>query len=150
MRYLQIIIDAGEKTCARAPGKWCRFMGSSHLGSNPLCLLFRDAHGEHRQLRDENNGVEGWLQRLPECIVAEQSIKAPKKQRDTKIGRHDKLFTSVVQRGDNATKLVDRLTVESFGWPSGYEREIVAFRKLRTDARLAAAMSFLRRCAMTK
>lgn len=76
MRRLQVIIDAGEKTCARTPGKWCQFLGSSHLGSNPLCLLFRDKHGDYRQLRDEKGGVEGWMQRLPECIATELERRA--------------------------------------------------------------------------
>lgn len=148
MRHLQLAIDAGEKNCARERGKWCRFMGSSHLGSNPLCLLFRDERGEHRQLRDANGGIEGWLQRLPECLAAEQgqvNDTDAHKQPRTGEGRHDKVFAAVVRSGDDAAKLIDRLTVESFGYQPTFEREVIAFRKLNTSARLSAARSFIRR-----
>lgn len=60
-------------------------------------------------------------------------------------GRHDRLFAHVVREGDSASELAERLTVEAFGHPPEFEREIVAFRKLRTDARVSAARSFLAR-----
>lgn len=58
-------------------------------------------------------------------------------------GRHDKLFAAVVQDGDSADELANRLSVESFGWPTEFDRAIVAFRKLRTTARVQAAQQFL-------
>jgi hypothetical protein len=77
MRKLTILINAGEKTCAVKPGKWCRFMSQGDLtGQAPACTLFRDGGGSSRILRDEHGDVTGWLQRLPECIAAE-TMKVP-------------------------------------------------------------------------
>ena len=152
MRRLQLAIDAGEKNCARERGKWCRFMGRLGVDSSaPVCLLFRDKHGDPHALRDVNGDVEGWLQRLPECLAAEQAQSDDNTPQQPRVneGRHDKVFAAVVRSGDDAAKLIDRLTVESFGWPKLFDREIVAFRKLNTAARLSAARSFLRRRGTT-
>ncbi len=67
MRRLTIAIDAGETTCAREPGAFCPFVGVKGFGTRPVCMLFRTADSE-RPLRD----VDGWLQRLPECVAAEK------------------------------------------------------------------------------
>lgn len=60
-------------------------------------------------------------------------------------GRHDRLLAAVVQPGDTAAQLAARLTVEAFGWPPAWEREVVAFRKLATPSRVRAARRFLAR-----
>lgn len=56
------------------------------------------------------------------------------------MSRHNRLLAAVVQPGDTAEQLVARLTVEAFGWQMG---DVVAFRKLRTDARVSVARTFL-------
>ena len=67
MRRLAITIDAGSGTCAREPGVFCHFVGVKSFGTRHVCMLFRTPEGE-RPLRD----VDGWLQRLPECVAAEK------------------------------------------------------------------------------
>lgn len=73
-RSLTIVIEAGETTCAREPGKWCRFVGSKAFGTRPLCMLFppEDGLGAASPLEDK----DGWLQRLPQCIEAEKAGKS--------------------------------------------------------------------------
>lgn len=64
MRRLTIAIDAGETTCAREPGKFCKYVGTAHFGQRFVCGLFP----REKMIED----VGGWLQRLPECIAAEK------------------------------------------------------------------------------
>jgi hypothetical protein len=66
-RKLKIIINAGETTCASLPGKFCKQVRVVGLKGNYLCQLFDKA------LYDEDQGVTGWLQRLPECLEAEKA-----------------------------------------------------------------------------
>lgn len=69
-RKLTIIneIDAGEKTCASAPGVFCKFAGSRRFGTEAVCLLFTvPGTGSPRTL----NTTTGWMLRLPECLAAE-------------------------------------------------------------------------------
>lgn len=54
-----IIFEHGEKTCASAPGIFCRFQGAMALGTKPVCMLFK-----YTPLYDK----DGWLQRCPQCI----------------------------------------------------------------------------------
>lgn len=65
-RTLTIAIDAGEKTCASEPGKFCPWVRTSRFGTRWHCGLFGSTY-----LRDEN-GDEGWLQRLGICLAAEK------------------------------------------------------------------------------
>lgn len=62
-------------------------------------------------------------------------------------GPHDLLFAAVVQDGDDGPALVERLSVESFGWPAEFDRSVIAFRKLSANARRLEAKRFLERRA---
>lgn len=64
---LVLQINAGEKTCARSYGKFCNWYGTKNFGQSPCCMLF------NAELHDEKGGIEGWLQRLPECLEADAS-----------------------------------------------------------------------------
>ena len=66
MRTLKINVRCGEKTCAEAPGRFCRFFGARIDGSQPGCALFG------APLFDENGGVEGWIQRCFDCLEADE------------------------------------------------------------------------------
>lgn len=56
-----ITFVTGEKTCASAPGKFCRWQGTKNFGTTPVCMLFDDA-------RLWENVKGGWLMRCPECL----------------------------------------------------------------------------------
>jgi len=56
--------------------------------------------------------------------------------------RFDKLFAAVVRPGETPERLVMKLSVEG---NRGFSRPLSAFRKLRQDARLRAAQSYLLR-----
>ena len=54
-----ITFEHGEKTCASAPGIFCRFQGVMGFGTRPVCMLFNN-----ETLYDK----DGWLQRCPQCM----------------------------------------------------------------------------------
>ena len=56
-----ITFTHGEKTCALAPGVFCRWQGATGFGTRPVCMLFDD---EPLHEKDE------WLQRCKQCIEA--------------------------------------------------------------------------------
>jgi len=62
---IQIEFECGEKTCAYAPGKFCRFLKTSHFGTRYQCSLFVD---EDRLPVAILEGEDGWLQRCEECL----------------------------------------------------------------------------------
>lgn len=64
MRSLLIQIDSGETTCAADTGKFCEHFRMRLDGSRPYCRLF------DRHLKEDK--PDGWLQRCPECIQAEE------------------------------------------------------------------------------
>ena len=37
---LKIQVECGETTCAKEPGKFCRFFGTMRFGTIPICMLF--------------------------------------------------------------------------------------------------------------
>jgi hypothetical protein len=53
------IIDCGQTTCAKEPGKFCKYSGSRNFGSTPHCLFFRE---------DLNIDDNGWTARCEECL----------------------------------------------------------------------------------
>jgi hypothetical protein len=61
-------VGCGETTCARAKGKFCRYMGAYNFGQIPVCLIFRDTRGDYTHLNEDANG---WLARCPECLESE-------------------------------------------------------------------------------
>lgn len=63
MPVLKIEICCGEKTCAREPGRFCRFLGASHFGTRPECLLF-PSEASHTPLKEK----DGWVQRCEACL----------------------------------------------------------------------------------
>ena len=57
-----LIFSTGETTCSvnpSYPGSMCPFVYARKFGTVPVCHLYED-----KKLED----VDGWLQRLPECI----------------------------------------------------------------------------------
>ena len=55
----KLIIEHGETTCASRPGKFCRFLGETHFGTVPVCMLF-----DQKLQEDEN----GWVKRCGKCF----------------------------------------------------------------------------------
>lgn len=62
-RHLRLPIRAGDNTCAGEPGKFCRYVLTSHFGRKFTCQIFRP----DQLLREKG----GWLQRWPECVRSE-------------------------------------------------------------------------------
>lgn len=67
-RILRLEIKCDTDTCATADGL-CPRMRTQRFGSRFVCALF-----DHKELRDHNGVLSGpgWLQRLPECVEAEE------------------------------------------------------------------------------
>lgn len=63
MPILKIGIHCGATTCASEPGKFCRYLGASHFGTSPECLLF-PGETSHTPLEEK----DGWVQRCKECL----------------------------------------------------------------------------------
>jgi hypothetical protein len=61
-RKLTIAIESGDRTCASKPGKFCPWVRTTHFGSRYHCGLFGKVL---------DDGDDGWLQRLPECLDVE-------------------------------------------------------------------------------
>jgi hypothetical protein len=53
-----ITFEHGENTCASKPGTFCPWMGTTRLGSVPVCILFN-----FETLYDQ----DGWIQRCEKC-----------------------------------------------------------------------------------
>jgi len=71
-RILKIKIEAGDKTCASAPGVFCPWMWTQRFGQERICHIFSE-----RRLKDYmplEIGEDGWIQRHPDCIVAEVKV----------------------------------------------------------------------------
>jgi len=68
-RRLLITIGGGPQTC-RDPVKdeWCPWVRTGHYGTRWMCGLF-----DMSALEEDVPG--GWLQRLPECLRAEQDLR---------------------------------------------------------------------------
>ena len=59
------IRGCGEKTCAREPGKFCRFLATTHFGTHYVCRMY----GDREIVNDSNGDGTGWLLRLEECLT---------------------------------------------------------------------------------
>ena len=68
-RFLRIEIEAGDSTCrASADAAWCVWVHQTRRGTRWECALW------NRALADS----DGWLQRTPWCLAAEEgSTDAP-------------------------------------------------------------------------
>jgi len=66
IRKLVITIDCGEETCASEPGKFCKFLGTTHFGTQHVCCLFPQANGSNTPLK-ESVLNKGWIGRCHDC-----------------------------------------------------------------------------------
>ena len=73
---LVIEIQCGAKTCATEPGKFCKYVGSRRLGTQPVCLLFPGNNAAHTDLYAEPG--ESWLMRCDACLAAEKAAEVAK------------------------------------------------------------------------
>jgi ADP-ribose pyrophosphatase YjhB (NUDIX family) len=69
---IEIEIECGEKTCAREPGKFCRYFGTVGLGQKPVCRLFPTEKASYTHL-DE---VGGWTMRCDDCIAYSKQVRS--------------------------------------------------------------------------
>jgi hypothetical protein len=53
--------ESGDTTCAKEPGKFCRFFGTKNFGTQPVCMLFDD-----EPLYEK----DGWIQRARICMAS--------------------------------------------------------------------------------
>lgn len=67
---LEVLIEAGEKTCASAPRKFCQYVGVKTFGTKHVCMLFRDDFGNAAELTEDKPG--GWLQRHVKCLDSQE------------------------------------------------------------------------------
>lgn len=71
-RTLKLTITAGDKTCVAADLKRCPYLGATHMGTRPVCLLFRRENCDALPLREFSDGpLKGWLRRADVCMAAE-------------------------------------------------------------------------------
>jgi len=43
MKYtLELEIDCGKETCAKEPGKFCKYFSTRRFGTIPMCKLFQE------------------------------------------------------------------------------------------------------------
>jgi hypothetical protein len=66
-KILKIEIECSHVTCASKPGKFCRYVGITHFGSQYVCMLFSSNDNSHTKLKEK----DGWLLRCNECIFSE-------------------------------------------------------------------------------
>ena len=74
-RTLKVVIEnVRDRACSDGKGKFCPWMRTKHFGQRFYCGLFADDTGEMIELRDQKGAVsgEGTLQRLPQCLKAEE------------------------------------------------------------------------------
>ena len=64
MRTLSIPINCGEKTCASAPGVFCKQIRTLKYGQIWICNIFE------KELEIKN----GWTQRCDQCLQHEEDI----------------------------------------------------------------------------
>lgn len=74
LKRLRLDVDCGEKTCAKAPGEFCRFFGSRKFGSVPVCMLFPNPFPGHKDPHSATplREVDGWTLRCQACLDAEE------------------------------------------------------------------------------
>ena len=63
-KTVKIIISCGEKTCARKPGKFCKYLGTSGMAQTTICRLFPTKEFSFTILKEKR----GWTQRCKECL----------------------------------------------------------------------------------
>jgi len=74
-RKILIEIEAGEKTCAIEPGKFCEFSGTVNWGMTFICRLFPGPDEAYTVLHNTKNDGMGWTIRCPACLAAEKEAK---------------------------------------------------------------------------
>ena len=74
MRALHLPIAAGDHSCASAPGEFCRFLVTTNFGTRWRCKVFDPPDAREPTGLKE---VDGWIQRHPECLGAENQSSPP-------------------------------------------------------------------------
>jgi hypothetical protein len=84
-RQISLVIECGENTCANEPGHFCPFLRTTRFGTLPFCHLWHDTdiHGKPTSLLEK----DGWLQRRPECKLAEACNQAIYKEKESSLQR---------------------------------------------------------------
>lgn len=72
IKHLNIKINCGERTCASAKGKFCKFMGSIKFGQIPLCMLFPSQLEPYTKITTTPPDGLGWALRCEECLKSEE------------------------------------------------------------------------------
>ena len=63
MVTISVEFECGETTCAKEPGEFCRFFGTTHFGQVAVCTLFNC---------ESLSMVEGWTRRCKQCLELEE------------------------------------------------------------------------------
>lgn len=76
MKHHVMTFESGPETCAKFEGGkdpvMCPEVGTTHYGTVFVCRRFPSKDNSHTVLKDK----DGCLQRCPECIQAENDLKA--------------------------------------------------------------------------
>jgi hypothetical protein len=74
MPKLILNIECGEKTCAKRPGEFCKYLGTRKFGSISVCMLFPTKFPQRKQnaATTELESENGWTMRCQECLDAEK------------------------------------------------------------------------------
>lgn len=68
MPTLKFEIECGKETCAKEPGKFCRFLNSTGYGAFWHCYLFSKYVDPRGNCLEDLEEKDGWVQRHPECL----------------------------------------------------------------------------------
>ena len=71
MKFLQLRIDCGERTCSPEPGKFCRFLRTRKFGTVYFCSIWHDMDDKGRPVPLEEE--DGWLMRRSACLDNERN-----------------------------------------------------------------------------
>jgi hypothetical protein len=74
MKTIHLPNDAGDRSCATAPGEFCRFLVTTNFGTRWRCQIFDPSDTRERSGLKE---VDGWIQRHPGCLAAENQSSPP-------------------------------------------------------------------------
>ena len=86
MMKVSLDFEVGNITCATSPGKFCRFLRVSHLGTRHSCALFLDKVERTSTPLREND--QGWLERCPDCLEAfPPEVAEEKRSKEEEDGR---------------------------------------------------------------
>jgi hypothetical protein len=127
---LNIEIECGGNTCASEPGKFCRFLGTTHFGTRPVCRLFPTPEDSHASLKEK----DGWVQRCKACLEVSQEAEREQLEREQfriQLSYWTEKCVRAREQRDHYREGLEAITREHLGKPDDGERmNIIANRTI--------------------